>query len=145
MTGISTVPRTDVSDANTGAGGPIAASERGRVLTEGPPPPPGSKPPSVGAGDDSTVSSEMLKDGSILERRVFANNEYLKALEIRTVGRDRSARVILKSGKSVKVPAARIGTIGSPSAALLMELAGIKPRSMPTQDQSKSSRSARAQ
>jgi len=131
MTGIPSDPNAVQADPNTPPAGSIEAANRGRVLAEGPPPPAGSKPPSVDAGDNSSVSSEMLKDGSILEKRVFSQNEYVKALEIRTIGRSRSATLILKNGKSVKVPAARIPEIGSPSSAFLLELAGIRPK--PTQ------------
>jgi len=128
MTGIPTDPNATQSAVNAPSAGNVEAANRGRVLAEGPPPPPGSKPPSVAAGDDSSVSSEMLKDGSILEKRVFSQNEYLKALEIRTKGRDRSATLTLRSGKTVKVPADRIREIGSPSAEFLLELAGIRPK-----------------
>lgn len=130
MTGIPSDPNTVQADPDTPSAGNIEAANRGRVLAEGPPPPPGSKPPSVAAGDDSSISSEMLKDGSILERRVFTQNEYLKALEIRTIGRSRSATLILRNGKSVKVPAGRLPEIGSPSSAFLLELAGIRPKPM---------------
>lgn len=133
MAGIPADPNVSQGDGNTAPAGNIAATARGRVLAEGPPPPPGSKPPAVGAGDNSSVSSEMLKDGSILERRVFSNNEYLNVLEVRTKGKDRTARVVLKNGKSVQLPADRIGCITDQSAATLLEMAGIKPKAMAPQ------------
>jgi len=131
MTGIPSDPSAaPPADANATSAGNIEAGNRGRAVIDGPPPPPGSKPPSVGAGDNSAVSSEMLKDGSILEKRVFSQNEYLKALEIRTKGRSRSAILILKNGKSIQVAADRIPNISSPTSAFLLELAGIKPKAV---------------
>lgn len=73
----------------------------------------------------------MLKDGSILERRVFLGNEYLNTLEIHTKGRERAVRLVLKNGKSIKLPADQIKQIGTPSAATLMEMAGITPKRAP--------------
>lgn len=131
MAGIPADPNVSASDANVQPAGPVVASNRGRPIVEGPPPPPGSKPPTVGASDNSAVSSEMLKDGSILERRVFLGNEYLNTLEIHTKGRERTVRLVLKNGKSVKLPADQIKQIGTPSAATLMEMAGITPKRAP--------------
>ncbi|MEZ5424284.1 MAG: hypothetical protein R2682_14480 [Pyrinomonadaceae bacterium] len=143
MTGIPSNPNASSQDANSAPAGSIEAANRGRNIVEGPPPPPGSKPPTVPAGDDSAVSSEMLKDGTILEKRVFGQNEYLKALEIRTKGRARSASVILRNGKTVKVAADRIPNIGSPSASFLMELAGIKPKTVQPEQPGTSSKGAK--
>jgi len=143
MTGIPSDPNSNRFDANSPSAGNIEAADRGRVIVEGPPPPPGSKPPTVPAGDDSAVSSEMLKDGTILEKRVFGQNEYLKALEIRTKGRGRSVSLILKNGKTVKLPADRIPNIGSPSASFLMELAGIRPKTVQPEQPGTSSKGAK--
>lgn len=131
MAGIPTDPSAVSSDVNSQPVGPVEAVNRGRTIVEGPPPPPGSKPPTVAASDDSAVSSEMLKDGSILERRVFSGNEYLNALEIHTKGRERTVRLVLKNGKSIKLPADQIKQIGTPSAAALIEMSGITPKRTP--------------
>ncbi|HMM80950.1 MAG TPA: hypothetical protein PKC65_13100 [Pyrinomonadaceae bacterium] len=131
MAGIPTDPNAVSSDVNSQPAGPVEAVNRGRTIVEGPPPPPGSKPPTVGASDNSAVSSEMLKDGSILERRVFSGNEYLNTLEIHTKGRERTVRLVLKNGKSIKLPADQVKQIGTPSAAALIEMAGITPKRTP--------------
>ena len=126
MRGISSDPNAPVPEANAVPQGTIQAARRGREIVEGPPPPAGSKAPSAPAGDDSSITTEMLRDGSVLERRVFTRDPELQAVEVKTSGSARSAQLILRNGKKVPLKASRLPSIGAPTAAEFLQMAGLR-------------------
>jgi len=127
---VSTAPNSgqldqSINSGNSNVAGNYGVNSKTRPLADEP----GSKPTqtqaSVIAPENSTVSIGMNDAGAFVETRIFNGDPAIVKVEKVTNGKDRTAKIYLKSGKTVSFDAEQVPLINSIPLSKLRELAGI--------------------
>lgn len=86
-----------------------------------------SSPTPLPAPDNSTLKSEMLKDGSAREVREFKDDPMIIKVERRISSEKTRYFVYLKNGKVVEAPAEKMNDYRILAPANILDIIGIKP------------------
>jgi hypothetical protein len=96
-----------------------------RPLVDEPGTKPSGKPASVAAPENSSVSIAMEDSGAFVETRIFNGDPTIAKVTKTTNGKDRSAKIFLRNGKGIAVPADQIPLLNAVPLSKLRELAGL--------------------